>query len=102
MANINIEQQKNSIGVGQILGTSTIKRRSRYEIIADILSVARGGARPTRIMYKSNLSFERKKRYLNRLLDAGLIAVEVKSPLVYKTTELGDEWLGNYRKVKLV
>ncbi len=52
-------------------------------------------------MYKSNLSFERKERYLSRLLDAGLIAVEVKSPLVYKTTELGDKWLRNYRKVKL-
>jgi len=78
------------------------RRRSRYDIIAEILSAARDGARPTHIMYKSNLSFRQQRKYLNRLLDAGLIAVKVKSPPVYKTTELGEEWLKNYRKVRLV
>ena len=78
------------------------RRRSRYEIIAEILSVARDGARPTRIMYKSNLSFERRGRYLSCLLGAGLIGIKMNSPLVYKTTELGNEWLKNYRKVQLV
>ena len=77
------------------------RRRSRYDIIAEILSVTRDGARPTRIMYKSNLSFGQKERYLSRMLDAGLISIKARSPMVYETTELGFRWLENYRKVVL-
>ncbi len=88
------------LGAGSIHGMKA-RRRSEYDIIAEILSVTQKGARPTRIMYKSNLSFEQKERYLSRLLGAGLIAIEVKSPLVYNITELGNEWLKNYRKMQL-
>ncbi|GAI45070.1 unnamed protein product [marine sediment metagenome] len=76
-------------------------RRSRYDIIAKILSVARDGARSTRIMYKSNLDFRQKERYRNLLLGAGLVIIKSKSPLVYETTEFGVKWLENYRKVAL-
>lgn len=78
-----------------------IMRRGRYDIIAEILSVTRDGARPTRIMYKSNLDFRQKERYLSRLLGAGLIRIRTNSPLVYETTELGVEWLKRYRKIAL-
>lgn len=77
------------------------RRRSRYDIIAEILSVARDGARVTRIMHKSNLDFRQKERYLSSLLGAGLVRVRANSPLVYETTELGARWLESYRSVAL-
>lgn len=77
------------------------RRRSRYDIIAEILSVAGGGARVTRIMHRSNLDFRQKERYLGRLLGAGLIRVRTNSPLVYETTELGARWLESYKGVAL-
>lgn len=98
MRNINIGQQANNVGA-ELIPT---RRRSRQDIIAEILSIAQEGARPTRIMYKSNLNFERKERYLGSLLGARLLSVKVKSPLVYKTTKLGSEWLKNYRRVQSV
>jgi predicted transcriptional regulator len=50
-------------------------------------------------MYKANINFAQRKRYLTEALNAGLIGVKVRSPLVYVTTEKGHEWLKNYRKL---
>lgn len=75
------------------------KRRGRVEILADILRAASNGARGTHIMYRANLNFAQRKKYLSEALNAGLIGVKVKSPLVYVTTEKGHEWLRNYRKL---
>lgn len=80
---------------------NAVGRRSRYDIIAEILSVAQDGARSTRIMYKSNLDFGQKERYLGHLLGAGLIRVKTSSPRIYETTEFGARWLENYRKIAL-
>ncbi len=50
------------------------KYRSRLQIIADILSVVRDNdARKTRIMYLANLSWDLLTRYLNDLIEAGLM-----------------------------
>ncbi|NIO36932.1 hypothetical protein GTO27_04425, partial [Candidatus Bathyarchaeota archaeon] len=50
------------------------KYRSRLQIIADILSVVRDNdARKTRIMYLANLSWDLLTRYLNELIEAGLM-----------------------------
>ena len=75
------------------------KRRGRVEILSDILKAAINGARGTHIMYKANLNFVQRKKYLTEALNAGLIGVRVRSPLVYVTTEKGHEWLKNYRKL---
>ena len=87
--------------VGQIPEMNVAGRRNRYDIIAEILSVARGGARVSRIMHRSNLDFRQKERYIGHLLGTGLLRVRTSSPLVYETTELGDKWMENYRKVAL-
>jgi predicted transcriptional regulator len=79
--------------------TSNWKRRGRVEILANILKAAMDGARGTHIMYKANLNFAQRKRYLTEALNAGLIGVRVNSPLVYATTEKGHDWLKNYRKL---
>ena len=71
-----------------------MRRRSRAEIIVDILSEAMKRANKTRIMYKANLNFLRFERYFGELLSKGLIVV-VENPgvysggVVYQTTEKG-------------
>ena len=75
------------------------QRRGRVEILADILAASVEGVRGTHIMYKANLNFAQRKRYLTEALNAGLIGVRVNSPLVYATTEKGHDWLKNYRKL---
>jgi predicted transcriptional regulator len=52
------------------------KYRDRLRIIADILSVANEKARKTRIMYQANLSYRLLCRYLEEVLDAGLVKSE--------------------------
>ena len=78
-------------------------RRSRTEVIMDILVEASQGANKTRIMYRANLNFLRFKRYFSELLDKGLIA-EVDNPgsgkVIYKTTEDGKALLEVLKKAK--
>ncbi|RLC74428.1 MAG: transcriptional regulator [Chloroflexi bacterium] len=78
-------------------------RRSRAEVIINILSEALSGVNKTRLMYKCNLNFARFNRYLQELLDAGLIERvdgRVDNPTVplYRTTEKGRELLSVLRK----
>ena len=70
------------------------RRRSRVEVIYNILSEALGGANKTRLMYHCNLNFMRFNRYLQELLDAGLIERVGSNPegvVLYKTSNKGRE-----------
>ena len=70
------------------------RRRGRIEVIGDILSEALGGANKTRLMYRCNLNFMRFNRYLQELLDSGLIESinpNPKGTIIYKTSEKGRE-----------
>jgi len=69
--------------------------RDRLQIIADILSIAGGGAKKTRIMYQANLSYRLLCRYLDEVLDAGLVKSENGES--YVLTAKGKEFLGRYR-----
>lgn len=76
-------------------------RRSRIEVICDILSEALSGANKTRLMYQCNLNFMRFNRYLQELLDAGLIESLGSNPkgvLVYRTSNKGRELVKVLRK----
>jgi len=78
-------------------------RRSRTEVICDILSEALDGANKTRLMYRCNLNFMRFNRYLRKLLDTGLIESVNSNPegtVLYKTTTKGRELLRVLRKAK--
>ena len=69
-------------------------RRSRIEVVSDILSEALIGANKTRLMYQCNLNFTRFNRYLQELLDSGLIERIDSNPkrvLMYKTSTKGRE-----------
>lgn len=52
-----------------------MSRRSRTELIIDILTEALSGTNKTKIMYRANLNFLRLKRYFSELESKGLIEV---------------------------
>ena len=65
-------------------------RRSRTEVIIDILTEALGGANKTRIMYRANLSFLRFNYYLSEMLENGLLKEKRSSGRVtYEATSAG-------------
>jgi predicted transcriptional regulator len=71
-------------------------RRSRTEVIVNLLSEALSGANKTRLMYRCNLNFARFNRYLQDLLDASVVERTNTNPTgitIYKTTEKGRELL---------
>ena len=51
----------------------TRKRRTRLEVIYNILSVCENCARKTWIMYRANLSYELANNYINELISKNLI-----------------------------
>jgi len=72
-----------------------IKKRSNYEIIAEILKICMGGARKTRIVYQANLNFKMLNNYLAKLKKCGFI--EERDSLIY-TTDRGNLFLSNLRE----
>jgi len=66
------------------------KKRSRYEIIQDVLDQCQTGSKKTWVMYRANLSYDLTTNYLNELVKMGL--VEPKDGLYY-TTEKGKQLL---------
>ena len=72
------------------------KYRDRLQIIADVLSVVRNGARKTHVMYQANLSFTLLKRYLKEVLEAGLVKCEDED--LYTLTGRGQSFLDRFSK----
>ena len=59
------------------------KKRTKYEIVHDILENCQNGAKKTWVMYRANLSYDLTTNYLNDLAKRGLI--ENKDGLYYIT-----------------
>ena len=74
------------------------KLRSSFEIIAEILETAKYGAKKTRIMYSCGLSYRFVQKYLDMLLETGLLALGS----CYETTEKGLGFLQKYHKLELL
>lgn len=74
------------------------RRRNNMEITADILRIAKNGAKKTRIVYRANLNFKILHEYLDELGEAGLIANDQEGNGLIKTTERGMQYLEHYRK----
>ncbi|MDH5624297.1 MAG: winged helix-turn-helix domain-containing protein [Candidatus Bathyarchaeota archaeon] len=72
--------------------------RSTFEIIAEILKVAKNGAKKTRIMYACGLSYRFVEKYLALLLETGLLRIGNS----YHTTEKGIRFLQNYQTMDLL
>jgi len=79
------------------------KKRSRLEIIRDILEVIRnksGKIKPTHILYKSNLSYGMMEEYLDELIEKGFIKETTnKGSKSYIITEKGLNYLSQYRMI---
>lgn len=65
-----------------------MERRTRVEVAADILRVAREGARKTRIVYGANLNFTVIVPYLSDLTARGKL---VQKGPYFHTTPKGEE-----------
>ena len=74
--------------------------RSRIQIAADILEIARDGCRKTRIMYLCNLSFDLLQKYLDLLTNFGLIEVKNNSERTYAATEKGRQFLEDFHELR--
>ena len=75
-----------------------MKNRSRMDISAAILEIAKGGAIKTRIMYSAFLSFPQLKEYLGLLTDQGLLERDEEKKM-YNTTDKGRRFLNIYKEV---
>ena len=77
------------------------QRRNNMEIVAEILRIARKGARKTRIVYGANLNFKMLCEYLERLEKAGLIAQTMDNSGLVKTTEKGNHYLEQFSGLRV-
>ena len=73
-------------------------RRNDLDICADILQVAKAGAKKTQIVYQANLNFKIVKKYLSRLIDTGMLSDAQESRL-YTTTNRGNTFLEQYAEL---
>ncbi len=79
---------------------SMSQRRSNLEIVAEILKIAKKGARKTRIVYGANLNFKMLGEYLAKLEQVGLIEQGENSGGLVKTTEKGNQYLEQFHDLR--
>ena len=72
--------------------------RSKTDIIAQILHAANRGMPETKIMYKVFLSYEQIQKYLDILIQNGLLEY-LQVTQEYKTTEKGLKFLRVYEQM---
>ena len=79
-------------------------RRSEIEIIGEILTLSRDGARKTEILYQGNLSYTQLQGYLPFLLKKNILEENIvenngNSYKLYKVTEKGLVVLEDIKRV---
>ena len=72
-------------------------RRNELDIQADLLDIASGGAKKTRLVYQANLNFRMIRTYLKLLTDRGFI--EERNGIYY-TTVKGEMFVTQYEELK--
>jgi len=82
-------------------------RRDRHDIVAEILETARGGAIKTHIMYKAKLSYSQLNDNLTSLVESGLLENHTiirngRIKQFFKTSELGETFIKNFRTLELL
>jgi predicted transcriptional regulator len=70
-------------------------RRNDLDICAEILQIAKDGAKKTRIVYSANLNFKIVEKYLRRLIENGLL--DMMDERRFITTRKGAQFLKQYR-----
>jgi len=75
--------------------------RNRLETIYDILTLANQGIKKTHLMYKANLSHPRLEKFLEVLINLGLVNSLVnKNGSSYMTTSRGHEFINDFKKIQ--
>lgn len=76
-------------------------RRSHIEMMVHVLDAIRNGAdKPTRVMYKSNLSWSACQNFLGHLAERGFVRVVPDGPRRrYELTPSGSEVLSSFTRV---
>jgi predicted transcriptional regulator len=74
-------------------------KRSRQEIISQILEICINGASKTRIVYQVNLNFKTVNPYLNLLIKNDLIQVNEGRAILYETTPKGLRLLESIKRI---
>ncbi|MFN4336517.1 MAG: winged helix-turn-helix domain-containing protein [Candidatus Nitrosocaldus sp.] len=77
-------------------------KRNKFTIVADILTVLEreGALYKTQIANKCNLDTRMLNRYINMLLDAGLITYSPDLPKAFIITDQGKRYLMLYNRIK--
>ena len=77
-----------------------LKHRTRYDIVAMILRTSLDGAKRTKIMYSTQLSYNKLMELLSVAIRKEMIEYDEKSR-TYRTTAKGRAYLKNYDKIQL-
>ena len=79
-------------------------QRSQWDIMANILRLAKSSEAKTHIMYGANLSFRQLERYLKLLVDGGFLRMteerRSKVTKLFVTTDSGVSFLEAYRRLE--
>ena len=79
------------------------RKRNKLEVIRDILKVIKeknGKIKPTHILYKSNLSYQMMKEYLEELIKKELVIEKTLSKgKTYSVTDKGMNYLEEYNTI---
>jgi len=94
--------EKENIYVERVFKVSNgVRRRSRLDVIADVLGASRGGVGKTHLMHKCSMSFTQMKEYLNLILEAKLVVVENDGAnLLFRISIKGRSFLKSYQGLK--
>ena len=74
-------------------------KRSRQEIISQILEICMNGASKTKIVYQANLNFKTVNPYLDLLIKNDLIQVNEGRAILYETTPKGIRLLESIKQI---
>ena len=75
-----------------------MKRRTKFDIVIAILDVVSGGATKTKIVYKANLNFNLATKYLDLLLEKGLVRTDSNR---YEITDEGKAFLEKAKELQI-
>jgi len=74
-------------------------KRSREEILGQILNTCQEGASKTRVVYQANLNFKTVNFYLETLIGNNLLEVRTGKNVLYETTQKGANLLESINRV---
>ncbi|MBM2819664.1 MAG: 45 protein [Nitrosarchaeum sp.] len=77
-------------------------RRDQITIMGDLLVNTLEPKRLTHLLYGSNMSYSQLVKYLNTLIDLGLVFEEKKPFRTFMITEKGKSFMSIIKKIKLI